>query len=449
MIATYLAIFMFTLCNAVPFVVERSKQIFQPIKLYACVQVLIMVPAMIIVSNYPEYIQPSVFSVVASDFQASLTWTIFCYALMNLTIYTAYYSSVGGFNSLESLRRSRVHLTEFESIGSVIFLLAVGTLAFYAKIKASGGLEFLMSNVSRRVELQSGLGPLNFIISSSYLLANVAATRRVATKGDVISGLLLFSAFITGAATSSLFGGRKDTLQLLLTIIMVASLSNPKFMRFNIKNILVLSVLYASVILYYFAVLIYRNANSLDGLTENFQNLVSMTLDSYSSLIISLSYIDTYLFATNFFKWDNFYLGRTFIDLTTAFLPSSLYEFKPPVDDGLYIRAATLGYLLEPGTPAADIVHNSWPGETLGTGYMNAGLAGVLISGWFVGYLLAKGYAYSMKNPDSIVGIVIVCNLFLNFEMSNLRIVNLISSVIGAILVLLLYKAARRVLPFI
>lgn len=445
----YLTILIFILCNSVPFVVEISKQIFQPIKLYACVQVLIMVPAMVIVSNYPEYIHPTVFSVVGSDLQASLTWTVFCYALMNLTIYTAYYSSVGNFNSLEKSRPSRVHLTRFESVGSILFFLAVGTLAFYAKVAASGGIEFLMSNVSRRVELQSGLGPLNFIISSCYLLANIAATRRVATRRDVISGLLLLLAFLTGAATSSIFGGRKDTLQLLLTIIMVASLSNPKYMRYSVRNILTMSIIYASVILYYFAVLVYRDANSLDGLTGNFQNLISMTLDSYSSLIVSLSYIDTYLFGTNFFKWDNFYLGRTFIDLTTAFLPSSLYGLKPPVDDGLYIRAATLGYLLEPGTPAADIVHNSWPGETLGTGYMNAGLAGVLISGWLVGYLLAKGYAYSMKNPDSIIGIVVVCNLFLNFEMSNLRIVNLISSVVGAILVLLLYKAARRVLPFL
>ncbi len=154
-------------------------------------------------------------------------------------------------------------------------------------------------------------------------------------------------------------------------------------------------------------------------------------MDSFSYIFISVSYLDTYVFVVEFFNINNFYYGATFKDLLYAFVPSAYLPLKPPVDDGLYIRAAALGGYLEPGTPAVTLRGlASWPGETFGTAYMNGGIPMVVIFGFIQGAAFSAAYLFFQKNPSSTFRLVLMMSIFINFKVSNLRIANLIALIV-------------------
>jgi hypothetical protein len=86
------------------------------------------------------------------------------------------------------------------------------------------------------------------------------------------------------------------------------------------------------------------------------------------------------------------------------------------------------------------ITHNSFPPETLGTAYMNGGPWLVAPFGLLLGAIFAKGSGLIARHPNSPFVIAIYLNLFLNFEISNLRIAQLVAQ---AAFTLLLIGALR------
>jgi hypothetical protein len=122
---------------------------------------------------------------------------------------------------------------------------------------------------------------------------------------------------------------------------------------------------------------------------------------------------------------------------------------KPAVDDGMYLRADTIGQRVDVGGPASQFFNNSWPPETYGSAMMNFGPLSLPIFGALLGILLGLSLKFLILSRGSDFALLLTTHLFLNFEISNLRIVNLVVFAISIAIFLklnqlLVRKRSRR-----
>lgn len=442
-----LATLLFVSVTMLPWLLESSRQIFQPMKMWAALQVVLVAPAALLVARNPSDLHHDVVIACSRGVPAALADALGVYALCNASVYLAYYAVIGRARLRKTIFVRPPRLYPTDSAGAVALLTALGLSATAAKVATAGGLSFLLENVSDRVQLQAGLGPLSYFADLAFLFALIIAIRLYALRGRRSDLALAILTFFIAAATSTLFGGRKVTLQMMMTALIVYSALRPEALRFNLKMLLALAGVYSIAIVYFFGVLFYRNANDISAVADALPQMVGLAINSFAESLMSMSYLDTYVFIVAHYDASNFYYGGTFQDLTTALLPSSWVADKPPVDDGHYVRYATLGLRLEPGTPA-NLLNGtaSWPPETVGAAYMNWGLPAVPIGGLLLGFILAKGFQFASKRPDSVFSLVILCYLFLDFKISNLRIANFIATALVAYFIAVLVRAVPAIL---
>lgn len=411
-----------------PILLGRDKRLFVGLNLYCFLNAILIVPGILALLIEPELLNPDVYLSV-SPTGAAMAWTIAMIGMMSLMVFVGYYCVTRQRRPVpaDAPAVPQVRLHPYESNLAIALLMALSFAVFLQKLALFGGFAGILGAVQNRVALQAGLGPINFLASAATVLATILATRRAIVNRNTRSWAIL--AIVGGSAMlmSSLFGGRKDSMQLAIMILAVLSLYNARFLRLNGRTLILLGAAYGAALLYFMTVLIYRSGLGNDWSLGNFAAQLALAFDGYGQFLLSLSYFDTYLFVTNFFDAANYYHGATFRDLLTSFAPSGLLPDKPPVDDGMFVRAATLGYMLQPGTPAYLIDHNSFPPETLGAAYMNGGAFLVGLFGLLLGFVLGYAQRLIVRLPNSPWVIALYLNAFLNFEISNLRIVQMIA----------------------
>ena len=407
-----------------PLLFGREKRMLLGINIYCTINAILIVPGLLALHARPEALHADIYMSVPTDVPA-FAWTIAMIALLNVGVYTAYFAV--GRRKIPAATAAPIDLLPYETTFAVGLLVMLSFAIFLQKLAAFGGLSAMSDTVQDRVALQAGFGPANFLASAAAVLAMIIAVRRALVLRTPAGFAVLAAVALICAAMFSLFGGRKESIQLAAMTLAVISLYSPRFMRLGLKTLLALAGAYAVMFLYFVAIFIYRNWSGGDLSVAALADRVVEAFDGYQQFLILLSYSDTYLFVTNFFDQANYYLGSTFADLFTAFVPSGLMPDKPPVDDGVFVRAATAGYLLEPGTPAHLITHNSFPPETLGTAYMNGGPWLVAPFGLLLGAVFGKTSQLIARHPNSPMAIALYLSVFLNFEISNLRITQLIA----------------------
>ena len=140
------------------------------------------------------------------------------------------------------------------------------------------------------------------------------------------------------------------------------------------------------------------------------------------------SYVSVYTAAIYHAEDCGYWYGKSFLGLITAPIPSSFFNDKPPVDDGMYLYSICNGRNVEPVAATKSLDGSSFPLETFGAMYLNFGPVGVLLGMFVVG--LAIGFAYYKmikKNGDFMSLLMYVIVLF-TFEMSTLRIFQVLIS---------------------
>jgi hypothetical protein len=428
---SHLALLLFCAITLVPWLVESSKQIFVPIKVWSGLQVLLIAPGALLAAHDPQLIHHDVRTLNADGVPAALISTFLVFSILNAVIIVTYYCTNTFVNGLYAGKSDRQINLQPEDRSIIYILFSLASLGFLFKLQSVGGFSYILENVNLRVSLQRGLGPLNYFVDTFLLLACVIAAKRHALTRNTTDFWVLTTIFVFSVIFASLFGGRKFAIHLFIYCLIVYSVYRVDFLKFKPNSIISISFSYFVVIVYFFLVLIYRKVSNFDEFIRDLPTLMQESVNSFSYIFISISYLDTYIFVVEFFNSNNFYYGSTFKDLLYAFVPSAYFPLKPPVDDGLYIRAAALGGYLEPGTPAITLRGlASWPGETFGTAYMNGGLPMVLIFGVIQGAAFSAAYLFFQKNPNSTFRLVFMMSIFINFKISNLRISNLVALIV-------------------
>lgn len=142
-----------------------------------------------------------------------------------------------------------------------------------------------------------------------------------------------------------------------------------------------------------------------------------------------MSYINTYTGIVNYFHEENYYYGASFIDLLYAYVPRKWIRSKPPVDDGMYISTIfILGKYVKHPADMRELAWTAWPPETLGNGYANFGLVGVVLFAFLLGAIYSWVYnALQTSSRHKLFLTILYPYVLFAFHISNLRIVALIS----------------------
>jgi len=196
-------------------------------------------------------------------------------------------------------------------------------------------------------------------------------------------------------------------------------------------------LLYASFILFL------RDAGGVSNFSQD--STTSDTQNPIVGILSNLSYVPQYTYIVNNYSAENYWYGASIKDLAISFIPSQIVPDKPPVDDGVYIRNNAAGKDYTPSTPFAKMIPTGWPPQTLGIGWVNFGLVGVIILSYLLG-VFYKIFANWLINSTYLWVKFIGVYSLLNFHISVLRIVQFITILLVTLIIYYLSIFVKRLM---
>lgn len=297
-------------------------------------------------------------------------------------------------------------------------------ISYLIFLNRAGGIIFILNNLEHRAEFTNGNGFL-LVMTDLLLFISLGLIYKNNLKLHGIYFVLFFVSFGLYMFMNISMGGRKPVLLSLLVLLMVIHYSIKKIRIFKFKYLIIILL----IIFYIVLVPIIRQPNFIEEFDENPNILVEELKSKSINQIRDISYINTYIFIYVFFENHEKWYGKVFLNLATSYIPSNIYNDKPPVDEGVYIRTLLEGKEVDPNDSFKNLYPSSWPPETFGNGFMNFGIIGVLMFNFILGYI--KGFLYNiMISKRLFIYIFIYSYTLINFEISNLRIVQTASVIL-------------------
>ena len=305
----------------------------------------------------------------------------------------------------------------------ILFFLT-GILGFILIMRKVGGVGYFFSNLHLRrvlvrdLDFESMLlsfmdkGPMLIIFSKKY-------------SGKKLSIIDFLMILITGLMSG--LGGRKALLMLVIECVFIYHYAIRKI---QIKNLLKPIYVVIAVLLFFFFS-IYSQFRREGAMEEFLKNPIAFYQENSSGdvveTVVGESYVPFYIAIIYYFRDHDFWLGSSFKGLLTAPIPSSMYPNKPPVDDGMYLYSIAQGRPnIKPTMPAKSLDGTSWPLETFGSMYANYGIPGVLIGMFILGLIIGWSYKKMVKSQFGFLWLLMYVNVLFTFELSTLRIFQII-----------------------
>jgi len=133
------------------------------------------------------------------------------------------------------------------------------------------------------------------------------------------------------------------------------------------------------------------------------------------------SFISRDAFVYTHYTVENMYYGRTLLNLLAAPLPSRLFSWKPPTDDGIYLANFIRGDYVAP--PSRELPFwSSVPFSSQGSLYANFGILGVIIGSLMTGMIYEHAYTVLKEARFHISMIYIYYVVMYKFAFSSKNI---------------------------
>lgn len=303
---------------------------------------------------------------------------------------------------------------------SLYFLGFIGFLLIISKV---GGLMFFLSNLNLRTYMVRDLDFESYLLS----LLNYAPLLLIYAKRwtkNSIKPLEIILIVLAGLMVG--LGGRKALMMIVIECAVVyhyvvSPLEAKKI--FNAKMISIIVV----VFLFFTTYAKLRTP----GAWEEFVNdpvefYVGNNEGGLQNTIAGESYVPFYVATVDYFDKHPKWCGSSFNGLLTAFIPSSFYPNKTPVDDGMYLYSIAHGANIQPPVPTHSLDGTSWPLETFGAMYANFGVIGVLCGMLLLGFFIGQCFKRMVKSQYQFRYVVFYTIVLFTFEISTLRIVQVI-----------------------
>lgn len=395
---------------------KKKKDFFSPVILVCLMNIFYFIPHMWIMADNEKNLSNLI---VQHNSYRGIDKSIIN---LSIILVIAFISNIIGINSKVRIRKKfdiKIQTSKiYEKLEKGAFIaFVIGVVSFSVIMYKNGGISNFISNIMYRSNMLRGLG-IYMGLMNSLTLCCCIYTYSFKFRDTLFKRIILSIYIGSSILMWSCFGGRTPTLHLLIYIIFTWNYSIKKVKIFKMKNLLV--VLAACV--YILAVPILRQDNAIEYYLNNPKALINDINEDRNSIIKETSLADENIFVINYFEPNNLWLGKSYIDLGTALIPSSIYPEKPPVDDGVYIWNLIRNNIVKPSTAFDDMIKSSWPIGTMGIMYANFWIPGVIIGMYLLGRVQVFFYRVMKNSEYDIMSIILYTTIMLKFQLSNLYI---------------------------
>lgn len=374
-----------------------------PYKLNAVVGLLTIVPLFTMLAlGYPSAVLDS----LSTRPQEILADFGLLYAAMTLSVYAGIF--VMTRHAVPGQRIALRHDPRTVTIASAL-LIGIFLFATAQKVAAAGGIGWLFANLGRRTELLAGTGIWSALTQPAaffcmFLLVHARAqTGRPGWPAIIAVLALLFVGL-------GLFGGRKDSMYLLVFTLIAVDAYLTRLRPFS--PVVIGSAL---VLVGFFMVLGQARGSTF---YESF-----VDLDAVVQVLREASYVESYAFILDHFGPGNFWHGATFVDLAGRLGLADIHGLRSPLDEGAYVRSLYQGMSVFPPTDYDMMFKSSWPPESFGNGYLNFGVAGVLLFGLVRGAVIGFWHRRCITGHFPGTSFLFMVFCVFNFHLTNLRLI--------------------------
>ena len=418
----------FTALYFLAFKISKDSDLLSPVKFISIKYALLNLPFILLICFSPQRFKTPILTVCKVTLNdAFLQYTkvqtvAFFSLLLGIYVYNRWRKVKPGW-----VKDTTVYNYKTLKLIAILFF-ATGLGAYSVFIYRIGGLYYLLTNLDNRIQMQSGqyiLQLLNFFFIAVLLF--MLCIKLENKKWDKI---IFVAALVTVCFIFSSFGARKNTL-LLLIMVVVSYHYTIKKISFSTLNRPLIGFMAILLSVYILVIPVVRKKEEFSKLhTENADHYFNIYKLIYN---VSYTYID--VFAANYFNEENAWHLSGITDPAKVFLTKGDKSGVPPIDEGAYfwnIVKHQKDY--RPSTPRRELSAGSWPIENFGFGYANFLMPGIIIAFFLQGlcfsffYSLLKNEIY---NPVLLYGYVLV---IFSFNFSNLRLVQVITTLPLALL---------------
>ena len=401
---------------------RNKDQLFSPINVFSILYFIrVMIPTIIysgmssvdrISDNYLHE------SVISNDnyFFYSVLQTI-CYFFVVLGLRDKS-PAIISFNNKRSILNVNEYSYKHYLYWGLIFTI-IGFIDFMLVMHKIGGITHFVSNLRYRTIMLRDIDLLSWLLIFLHYGPLLIVYSLKDNKRKI--NVFLFVLVVVAGLMCGL-GGRKTVIVMIAEMIFVYHFSIKEITLkeiFKTKNYIIAFGLFI-----FFVVMVQlRREGAFEIFLSNPFEFFKDSQQGILSVFTSESYVKHYMAIMLYFSDHPFWLGKSFLGLITAFVPSSLYFDKPPVDDGMYLYSICIGRQdIIPIMPARSLNLSSYPLETFGSMYANFGVIGLLIGMFLLGKIIKFFYRRLINNGCQIIDIILYTQIVFCFELSTLRI---------------------------
>lgn len=328
-------------------------------------------------------------------------------------------------NELEMQATDITVQKKYRYVGIVLWL--IGAMAFLKIMSKVGGIYYFFTHLQYRSSLTRDMDVLSWILPFvNYGVLFIVYSYKGTNKKLNIK--IIFLIIISGLMSG--LGGRKALLILLIEVLLLYHYCVKKI---DIRKFFKAKYVIGLIGIYFFFILM-TNFRT-EGAFETFlSNPLAFTKESNNGILSTIrteSYVTFYISIIEYFKTHSLWLGKTFLGLITAIIPSSIFPGKPPVDDGTYLYSICQGRNdIVPPMPFSQLNGSSYPLETFGSMYSNFGLVGLLFGMILLGGIYGYAYRKMKKKSYDLFSVVIYTQIIFTFQLSTLRIFQLFEIIV-------------------
>ena len=294
-------------------------------------------------------------------------------------------------------------------------LFTTGLVSYIIFLGRIGGLAYLLTHLSDRVQLQQGQYILYFT-QLLYLVPLLLLCCIKIRKKNIDKLLLAISVAACIFVYASL-GGREPVVLFLISLLIgYHYIMGP--LQWSKRLLLPSSIVVVVLAAYIFLVPLMRH----DAINSYKQGGIGKYI-SAKTLVYQTSYVYIDVFACNYFNKDNAWYLHGFFDPVTAYGIKGDKGNIPQVDQGVYFSSiVSRQQYYAPPLPRKELLARSWPTENFGFAYANFLLPGIVVFFFLQGAVFALAYHWLRLHPYNTALIILYVLIIFIFNFSSLRL---------------------------
>ena len=408
---------------------RKEKDLFAPLVIFSLLSILRYVPGIMFIDEY-----------LGIEMNEQNALLVFAYEILFVICVVFGYLLTKRHDFISSPKRIVVKYSPSISTNILAFVLyAIGFAFGVILINRLGGLSTIIygAKISTGGNGNSYIRAFTFLMVVSICLLVQNNLSKLTKVGKVFFWVGIVLLFLVYSFFFFIQTSRSPVLEALMILVMVY---NYQFKKIRLRDFLKPKSLILIIICGAFIVLMpyIRGSKGTDnGITMS--NIFTYLGSNVTSIFKEFCYSTRDGFIYTNYNADNFWYGSNIVNLICSPLPSSLFSWKPTVDDGMYLANATLGYFVKP--PSSDLPwYNSYPLSSPGGLFINFGFLGIIFGGLFLGFLYKKTYSILKRSNYDVFFVIVYQLIVYQFEFSSLSIVQTLTPLVVTYLALKVFS---------